>query len=148
MKITRLTFAGLLLFSNMVFAELYQWRDSAGQVHYTDDPGKVPSQQKAITQSDTPKTVNLAPAMSSRENIMARQEQNAQIAQQEQQLAARAADLSTRCKIQATRLEQLKSYGQITTYKDDGSIYYLTEQERSAYIQKEVEKYQKICSNL
>ena len=138
----------MLLFSNVGFAELYQWKDSAGQVHYTDDPTDVPSQEKSIVKLDIPQTINSTPAMSTREAILERQEQNTYMAQQKQQLVNRELNMVKQCKVGAARLEQMKTFGRITTYKEDGSIYYLTEQERSAYIEKEIADYQKTCGNL
>lgn len=146
MKIS--AFICLFAFSTIGFAELYQWKDTGGQVHYTDDPAKLPNQEKSVVQSDTPQAANTAPIMSSKEDIAARQEQNAQLAKQQQQLKARADNLAIICKRQKARIEQLKTFSRISTYKDDGSMYYLTEQEKLAYIQKETQEYQQNCSNL
>lgn len=41
-----LLLALLLISGNSLLAETYSWKDKAGTVHYTDDPGQVPSQYR------------------------------------------------------------------------------------------------------
>lgn len=45
----------VLLTADIEAAELYKWVDEAGQVHYTDDPGRIPPEKRKKTETITTK---------------------------------------------------------------------------------------------
>lgn len=144
----------LLFVTNLVVAQqqMYQWKDTNGQVHFTDNPAMAAKASNAKLM-DTPSAqkVNSTTAVSE-EQIEAKRMQDAQQEQQKLQQQARLAGLQDSCKKEYATLQLLKSKKRIKVPDPDPAnkthSRFLSDEELDAYIAKVENDYNNSCGSL
>lgn len=125
-------------------AEIYQWRDASGKLHFSD---KKPKQQAAEEISAQLGELNMDDSSGERKRLerLFKPETAAEKAlhqREAQQQAQREQQHQQRCDKARNYLEALR--GRVTFVRDDGSTYTITEAERrqeEAAVQAQIREY-------
>lgn len=125
-------------------AEIYQWRDASGKLHFSD---KKPKQQEAEAVSYTLGKINTDDSTQEREKLerLFKPETAAEKAQRQQdmqQQAQREQQHQQRCHKARNYLKGLQ--GRVSFVREDGSVYTVSEAERQqqeAELQAQIRQY-------
>lgn len=140
----------LFILSVSVYAQkMYHWKDSDGRVHYTDNPTVANQKNASAIDKQQLKQINMLPAQYEGEDLSGRRQQEAHLMQQRAEQIEAQARQRQRCERVYNYIRQLKeSPPRLMRKKEDGSRYYLSDEEIAAYITKEEAEYRQQCGGL
>ena len=129
---------GLLLATQMASAEVYQWKDASGQVHYGNQPGSRDATKVNVapTPKQNPELQQRAKTLQERQtqrkeqrDMDAVQKKNAQLEKTHKE------QVDAACKKYYENMAMLKETGQrVYLVGPDGETQYLSDEERAAKI--------------
>lgn len=144
----------LLFVTNQVVAQqqMYQWKDTNGQVHFSDNPAMAAKASNAkLLDTPSAQKVNSTTAISE-EQIEARRTQDAELQQQNIQQQAHLERLQDSCRKEYATLQLIKTKKRIKVPDPDPTnkthSRFLSDEELDAYIAKVENDYNNSCSRL
>lgn len=143
----------LLLYSATGFSQAYMWKDTNGQIHFSDSPPPNSNDLKV-------KTLNIEeknPAVNTDEEVRRRRLRQADLLRdfeassrkREEKRAEKKRkkeERELRCQRAKNRAKHNQRYNLIYKEAPDGSRYYLNDDERKAYDKKLEDNVRKYCS--
>ena len=147
-----LLLAALTVLVTPVSAEIYQWKDEQGNVHFSDEP---PPDAGTQTQRVTPETTGSTISTDSeevrqrkarqREYLEQRRKERQREARQQAEREAEQAEQEARCREMKARLKHMESVSRFYLINDDGSRNYLSEEEAQKVRKRRHRQYEQRC---
>lgn len=147
-----LLMALLMLVVPPLAAEIYQWKDEQGNVHFSDEP---PPDAKTETRQVTPETnTNTINTDSQevkqrkaeqREYLRQRRKERQQEARKQAQREAEQAEQEARCREMRARLKHMERVSRFYLINDDGSRSYLSEEKAQKVRKRRHRQYEQRC---
>ncbi|TDT44201.1 uncharacterized protein DUF4124 [Halospina denitrificans] len=145
-----LLMAVLTVFVSPLSAEIYQWKDDQGNVHFSDEP---PPDSEAETQEVTPDTSAINTDSDAVKQRKAKQRQYLDERQQEREQQAREraeqeqeqAQQEARCREMRGRIKHMERMSRFYVINDDGSRSYVSEEEAQRVRARRKRQYEEAC---
>lgn len=128
--------------------QMYQWRDSQGKVHYTDNAIEANQKRASVIEKEDLTKINTMPSQSTGEDLSQRRQQEAYMRQQQKEVAEHQQKVREQCQRAYNYLQGIKKDPpRMVTINDDGSRHYYSDEEINAYIREQEANYRKNCGN-
>jgi lysyl-tRNA synthetase class I len=145
----------LILINSISAAEIYQWVDENGKVHFSDKPPAQGKQAKTreVTESKSGKTQQKAQTSVQQRVEKANRWLNTTLTQQKQKLKAQEQawqekqQQQAECKVLAQELAEYESAAIIYDYNSQGERYHLNQQQRQQLLDRIRNKIARQCKS-